>query len=312
MDTQLMNKIARSLLVLSVVSLTAAPLYAGDFSSYKVSGNTVSFRLSGTPEAVEVIVCKEDMIRVRISDQAGQFQPDSLYLDHFGPFLVVKYDWDAVPMTVKDYDDRVEIVTGRLKVRCSKAPFGIGLYTLDDKLITEDMDGAAETITKSKDDDESFYGFGCISGGERTINPPTLKRTGAAWAEEGIANASFFMSTRGYGLFLDTWNRANFRMGDSGSYRISGGLKGPHRDYYLFYGPAFRQILDLYTQVTGRPGLLPKYMYGVAYHEYWTKKTPYDWNEAARRVRKGGYRGDVIRVDSNFNDVEQTASNRLR
>ncbi len=298
-----MNLIPRFLLVLSAVSLTAVRLCAGDFSSYRVSGNKVSFRLSGTPESVDVIVCKKDIIRVKISDEAGQFQPDSLYLDYYGPFLVVKYDWDPVPFTVHDHDDRVEIVTGRLKVRCLKRPFGIGLYTLAGKLITEDLGGAAETITKRKFDDEFFYGFGCISGGEGTVNPSTLKRTGAAWAQEGVANASFFMSTRGYGLFLDTWNRAKFRMGGSGSYRISGGMKGPHRDYYMFYGPAFRHILDLYTQVTGRPGFLPKYMYGVAYHEYWTLRTPYDWNEGARRVREGGYRGDIIRVDSNFNDV---------
>ena len=86
--------------VIAFSLLTAQFALAGDFSSYKRVGNKVSFQLSETPEAVEVIVCKDDIVRVRISDKKGEFQPDSLYPDHYGPYLVVKYDWKPVAFTV--------------------------------------------------------------------------------------------------------------------------------------------------------------------------------------------------------------------
>ena len=63
------------------------------------------------------------------------------------------------------------------------------------------------------------------------------------------------MSTAGYGAFRNTF--------DVGKYAFTDTLKFSHNenrfDCFYFYGPSLKEILNGYTQITGRPFLMPRW-----------------------------------------------------
>ncbi|MGH2648670.1 MAG: TIM-barrel domain-containing protein, partial [Ginsengibacter sp.] len=72
----------------------------------------------------------------------------------------------------------------------------------------------------------------------------------------GRANpAPFYMSTNGYGVFRNTF--------DAGKYSFKDTLRFSHNenrfDAFYFYGPSLKQILSDYTEITGRPFLMPRW-----------------------------------------------------
>jgi alpha-glucosidase len=54
-------------------------------------------------------------------------------------------------------------------------------------------------------------------------------------------------------------------MGQFNSGRVGISADGGEMDFYIFYGPSFKQIVNRYTELTGRPALLPKWAFG--YHQ---------------------------------------------
>ncbi len=86
--------------------------------------------------------------------------------------------------------------------------------------------------------------------------------TFAKW-EQTEGGIPFLMSTRGWALMMNTSWPTYF---DLGAYKKSlAYIWGPFGrcDFYLFAGGTLRQNVNLYTQLTGRPLLLPLWGYGL-------------------------------------------------
>ncbi|MCM1047430.1 MAG: DUF4968 domain-containing protein [Clostridiales bacterium] len=76
---------------------------------------------------------------------------------------------------------------------------------------------------------------------------------------------SFFMSTgenTPYGIFVDSSYRINFDMGKNNSAEYSWSVDGGSFVYYLFAGNNFGEILNEYTNLTGKPSLPPLWALG--------------------------------------------------
>lgn len=114
--------------------------------------------------------------------------------------------------------------------------------------------------------DEHFYGFGEEFGdidkrGQKIVS----------WVSEASGNSSrkayknipFFMSTGGYGVFLNTTYKTIFDMGFTSRRSYSFEVNDNKLDYYLIYGPSLKQILKKYTRLTGRPSVPPKWSFGI-------------------------------------------------
>jgi alpha-D-xyloside xylohydrolase len=150
---------------------------------------------------------------------------------------------------------------------------------------------------------EHFYGFG-----ERYL---ALDRRGQKlhlWNEEVYSNTStgtyksipFFMSSRGYGIFINTSLPITARMGDLTGAAYSLILdKTSAMDYYFIYGPEFRRILPRYTSITGKPALPPKWSFG-----HWMGRITYFSQEEVERVacelRQHRIPTDVIHIDTGW------------
>ena len=113
---------------------------------------------------------------------------------------------------------------------------------------------------------EAFYGWGeWFNAFRRTSGKLVLHARESYSVLQGRQTYStipFFLSNRGYGLFLldsrpTTWQLSPER----GTLTVRAG-SGP-LDYILIYGPAYKDILEAYTGLTGRPPLPPLWAFGL-------------------------------------------------
>ncbi|MEJ5201990.1 MAG: TIM-barrel domain-containing protein, partial [Anaerolineales bacterium] len=128
------------------------------------------------------------------------------------------------------------------------------------------------------------------------------------WPEEVYNNTSsgayknipFFMSTRGYGMFINTSFPVTVRIGDLTAAALSLIVDyAPMLDTYLIYGPTLKQILKRYTQITGDPQMPPKWSFG-----HWMGRITYTSQEeverTARELRAHRIPTDVMHIDTGW------------
>jgi len=75
----------------------------------------------------------------------------------------------------------------------------------------------------------------------------------------------FFLSTRGYGLFVNTISYSYFDFGHTDANRLAFHTDDTYSDFYLFTGTSFHDLISQYTQLTGRMPMPPKWGLGFWY-----------------------------------------------
>jgi len=75
----------------------------------------------------------------------------------------------------------------------------------------------------------------------------------------------FFMSTHGVGVMVNTTHRIVFDMCKSSPDCYTWSDHGGRLDYYVMFGNNFREILEQYQLLTGKPKLPPEWSFGLWY-----------------------------------------------
>ena len=155
--------------------------------------------------------------------------------------------------------------------------------------------------------DERVYGFGEGYG-------PLDKRgtRQKLWLQEAFSNAApasykqapFYLSSRGYGLFVNTSNALDFRVGELDHTALSVKIEDAEfLDMYFIYGPTPKEILPRYTGITGRPAVPPKWTFGL-----WMSRITYSRQEevevVARKLRGHSVPCDVLHLDTGWFEKE--------
>lgn len=114
-----------------------------------------------------------------------------------------------------------------------------------------------------------------------------------------------YLSGKGYGVFLNSTFPNTFNFGKDGNYSFSVSGNG-QMDFFVMSGPDFVGILDLYTQLTGRPRFPPKAFFGLALSDKGNDHTstdPSDENWWKRKIsdhRNAGFPLDHIVNDNRW------------
>jgi alpha-glucosidase (family GH31 glycosyl hydrolase) len=228
----------------------------------------------GASAKLRIDIVTEYMVRVRL-DRAGAFDATLPEQDGF-----LKTDWSVAEFTVDETSNSVRIDASGVTVKVQKKPFGLAILQ-DGNTLTEMtqqgsiLNGTEGTIlSMASPEQEDFYGFCDQGSGSGAIGyglwapdrGPLLHRgqvlTMASLSFHRIYYSPFFMSTRGYGFFLNTLVRSHWDMARTQKDRYAIQFEDPRLDFFIIAGPSYKDILKRYTELIGRPPIPPKWVMG--------------------------------------------------
>ncbi|MFB6242943.1 MAG: TIM-barrel domain-containing protein, partial [Halobaculum sp.] len=114
----------------------------------------------------------------------------------------------------------------------------------------------------------------------------------------------FYLSDRGYGVFVDTAADVQFDFGATAPATTSLTVADSALSVTVFRGPEPADVLRQYTALTGRPPRLPEWTFGV-----WWSRNSYESatevREIADRLRETETPGDLLHVDPEWMDLDR-------
>lgn len=123
-----------------------------------------------------------------------------------------------------------------------------------------------------------------------------------AEAEEMYKPIPFFMSSRGYGMFVHTSAPATFDFGRTFSGTSALMLGDDQLDLFVFLGEP-KEILDEYTELTGKAAMPPLWSFG-----FWMSRITYSSEEEVRdvaaKLREHRIPSDVIHLDTGWFETD--------
>ncbi|MGW2283007.1 TIM-barrel domain-containing protein [Streptomyces sp. NPDC001770] len=260
-----------------------------DYAKHTSEGARSVTVTSVTGQRLRLTAYGEQMVRVSAARAGEDFFSDTRYE------MVQPESHTALGGSLKltATTDTLEIRTAAadgLRIVLRKKPLRLEFYSLatgtllarEDATRSISWSGTNHTIATAAfvppPSDERFLkaGHGVLG------RAPRLDRTGdtvshnyadaAAAADnpndQAPAIVPFYLSNKGYGVFFNTTFDTTFNFGGSNGYGFfadghdSGGVS-PQLDYFLINGPRFAQLLDRYTQLTGRPRLPQRSVFGL-------------------------------------------------
>ncbi len=82
-------------------------------------------------------------------------------------------------------------------------------------------------------------------------------------SDRSYKNVPFYLSSRGYGVFVDHPEAVSFEVGSEKVGRVQFSVPGERLTYLVIAGPTPKDVLRRYTALTGRPPRLPAWSYGL-------------------------------------------------
>ncbi len=292
-------------------SLLAAPAFAqvGNYLSHEVVGRSVVIT-GATGETLRVTPYGDYIVRVQVAKKGESFYADDRYE------MVASHAWEGV-LEVTDGASSLGLATEAadgVSLALAKQPMRLAfsIKGQSSPVLSESggVTWSGNTITASfaPAADEHFAGlcheaYGRIAKLDR--RGTSLKVSKGA---EGACLVPFFLSSLGYGVFLNTTFTHTINLGQNNTYSlaIDGEGYGGQMDYFFIAGPALTQVVDRYTQLTGRPRMPQRSLFGLHLSD---KSDPGNngeawWKDAITKHRNAGFA-----FDHQVNDNAWRASN---
>ena len=222
----------------------------------------IDIKLS-TGSILRLQVLTPHTFRIRLRPDA-QFSEPALV--RYG---VLRAEWPEVAFAVDEQADTVDIRTAEATLSIGRQDGRVTLLDADGNRLTGDAVAPwsdAETgfgAEFSLAADEGLYGLG-------DVTRDRLQKRGyktIMWVRNvaSYVPIPYVMSSRGWALFLNTTWRHYFDLGSSQPDRLR--FWGPQGelDYYLMVGQDYGTLLDWYTDVVGKPQLLPLWAYALTF-----------------------------------------------
>lgn len=255
---------AFTLLLISNNIAEAAPI--GDITKFEKTDDK-TFTFTSGNDKIRAVFLRDDIVRIWLG--VGGTFTDAPGKNGGGTLepIVIKNDFGPVTVHESDEGSYYKMDTGKFVLRAYKSPLKFAMYQKDNTtLIWEEQaslnySNTSTTQKLSRGADEYFYGGGMQNGyfshRDRTIK---IGNNFGGWGDGTVSNPSpFYVSTNGYGVLRNTFRE--------GSYDFGSPLSLTHNenrfDAYYFYGSTMKEILNGYTDVTGKPSLIPRWGMGL-------------------------------------------------
>jgi alpha-glucosidase len=271
----------------------------------------------------QITALRDDVLRIRL--WRGSNPPEDASWA-----VLTEARSSAVPVVEANGPDFFGFRTRSLLVKVDRQTLEVTIEDLSGKILQQDarpirFDGAAFRIYKEMSLDEHFFGLGDKTGPlDRRNEAFTLWNTDAYRFQESTdpiyKSIPYFMTYRAgraLGVLLDNTWRSSFDFGKESATAYSfGAVSGPV-DYYVFYGPSPKQVVETYAWLTGTPPLPPLWTLGFQQSRY-SYMTQQRVLEVAKRFRDDHIPADALYLDIDYQDqnrpftVNRTAFPDLR
>ena len=195
------------------------------------------------------------------------------------------YQKEEQPLTVTSDEEKLTVTSGGLILEIGKKNWYMA-YRRGNEVITR---SAAKDLACMKTDwkgdaydkgdgtetymrqqltmgvGELIYGLG-----ERFTAFTKNGQSVAIWNEDGgtstyqsYKNIPFYISNKGYGFFVNHPEKVEFEIGTEQVTKTAFSVEGGYLDYYLFNGPSMKEVLERYTDLTGKPSLPAPWTFGL-------------------------------------------------
>ncbi|MBN1218739.1 MAG: alpha-xylosidase, partial [Anaerolineae bacterium] len=181
----------------------------------------------------------------------------------------------APDMEIHNNAQAATLTSGRLTVRVEKEGDWQIEFKDGDRVITSSgwrAMGFVDTNTGRYIHEQLALGVGeCVYGlGERFA--PFVKngqvvdlwnKDGGTSSEQAYKNVPFYLTNRGYGVFVNHPEQVSFEIASEKVQRVQFSVPGEYLEYFFIYGPSPKDVLTRYTTLTGRPALPPAWSFGL-------------------------------------------------
>jgi alpha-glucosidase len=203
------------------------------------------------------------VFRIRLRAD-GQFPEPGLV--RYG---VVKSDWPQVPVTVAESSEAVTLDTGAASLTVNRTDGRLALRNGDGAVLLE------EVAAPQSDPATGFRAEFALREGERLYGlgdetRDCIQKRGHE-AQMVLLNVTcyapipFLMSTGGWAIFLNSTWFHHVDVGATQPDRLVYHAGHGDLDYYLIAGESLPLLLDRYTEISGRPAVLPMWAYGLTF-----------------------------------------------
>ena len=112
---------------------------------------------------------------------------------------------------------------------------------------------------------EHVYGlgerFGSFIKNGQSID--IINKDGGTFSEQSYKNIPFYITDNNLGVFVNHTEEINFEVASENVSKVQFSVKGECLDYYLFAGESMKDVITLYTNLTGRAPKLPDWSFGL-------------------------------------------------
>lgn len=256
------------------------PLYAAEYSSHKVKDKELVLYAPGRHIADRGDCLNLGMLTIRLTSPMEDVI--KVTITHFegtasrGPFAETVRC--SPPVVIEEDEDTLSFQSGNTKAVVDKRPDSWGIRFLDgDRELTntgfrnmaymkQERDGRVYmTEQLALDVDEYIYGLG-----ERYTPFVKNGQSVEMWNEDGgtasditYKNIPFYLSNKGYGVLLDEEGDASYEIASEKVERVQFSVEGERLAYYIINGHTPKGTVSLYTELTGKPALLPAWSFGL-------------------------------------------------
>ena len=135
--------------------------------------------------------------------------------------------------------------------------FSSPVYSVKTEMLLQDE---GYKISFSLNEQERIFGFGDL--GRETIQKRGSKLK--LWQKNvtGYGPIPYFMSSRGWGILLNSTYLQEYDIGCDVNDKITVSVVGGTVDFYIFLSDSMTDTIGMYTDIAGKPVVLPKFAYG--------------------------------------------------
>jgi alpha-glucosidase len=279
-----------------------------------------SIRMRASSATVEVTALAPNLFRVGMFPEGRP--------PEYASEAIEKKDWEPVEAEMSGEEEislSTEAATAHISLNSLRISFsdpsgrvfaaddeelGMGVVELPEANVFSAPLGSPVRLYKKREEGERYFGCGeRTSGLDKTgshlvfwnVDPPSGHTASFNNIYSSVPFTLSLASGRAHGLFFDNTHRVEFDLAKADGDRAYYGAEGGNVVYYVFCGPTPKDVLDRYTELTGRTPMPPMWSLGNQQCRY-SYMDEDEVRKVARNFRERDIPCDTLYLDIDYMD----------